>query len=850
MDKDKRIKAELNKVRDDLRGLFGDSFDDERWKLQEPVMKEILEENSNKLAVLPTAAGKSIIFQYFALFRHKEGVVLVVEPLQSIIDDQIDAFNNLGERTRPRLRAGSVSEYTKNGNNIPKDIAIVFVNPEQLFRYSNKIANLVRGGKTAVQMVVIDEFHTMFEWGSSFRSEFLYIPTFINMIRSANRKRNRELKVLSLTATLNNAETELCKRFLNTEPIKKTDAPILKNDITVTFEKVNRLSDTYVPLTKIIDGTASETGLTQGIAFFKEKKDIVAFKKHLAKSHPDSGEKGLLDNSIHDYQIEIEVEVPFLPGRIKVFRNLVEFTGDLKAVDKDDLLKIINNGDGVYVLATKALAMGVDLQPVTDVQIIGIPESWNCFLQEIGRVRSEGGTYRAFYSFSDALRMLIQLTESEKKNPVCFYDPFVNVMERIKAWDYLCLLDWYLETMPSKSVQIQKAPDGADISLEDLLRKRPEDIRNKLKRIIKSEPKFKDYIEEHNFDDIFSLRSGISDLEQQLLIYINTSKAFISFGHDPYPGIFNGGSARVKSGATSWTLETKTDLSFIDYMVFNALYTCCIYGIEADKNSILKILLGFGYDKKDLSKDEKKYGVLLEYVEKSFARIKAAKIEISTIKQTISGKKKKRISVIPLYEQGSFPIFNEIPELQNRVGVIETAKVRYLFDSIKGKGRNLTAVNIIAIFYTLFGIERLKQIRGSTEETGQNNVFSLPYRTAAVEGALKAWLDLHVDCVRTNKSQEYKRLFPKMKKVLVLEMFPKTDPRDNDEIEEKYNKIIEMAEKIMKAQPPDKCRTEKQREKFTERWEKWNNGDKQKWEKNKKEKLILFIKKKDRLCER
>lgn len=864
MNKDERINEELNKVAEDLETLFGEkSFDAKRWdEYQKPIMGEILEENSNTLAILPTATGKSILYQYFALFKHEAGIVIVIEPLQSIINDQINAFNKLTTKISSKLSAGSITEYLNKPDEIPENIAIVFSNPEQLFSYSNQIADLVKNKRIAIQMVVIDELHTMFEWGSSFRSEFLFIPDFVSIIKNANKELNRDFKVLSLTATLTKTEMDLCRIFLNADSKKNSDSTMeLASEKKVDFVKADKMPDTYDPLIEILDGSCLISGykLIEGIAFFKEKKDIANFIKYLYLS-TESRTDFKIDKSEDSIYV---CKTAFATARkqgsmFRGKRHLIEFTGDLNSEAKDHLLEQIITLANVYVLATKALAMGVDLQSITDIQIIGIPESWNCFLQEIGRVRTEGGTYRAFYWSKDALDMLKKLVLSERRNPICIYDPFVNVMERIKAWDYLCLWEWYLDSINSNGGNLEKAPDGVDISLEELLRKRPEDIRNKLKRIITADPQIKEKdIEEYNFDFIFRPKFVIGDLKQQPLIYINTSQALMSFGNY-YSGIFNGGRAKIKRDDITWILKVNTSLSFIDFMVFNAICTCSIYGIEAEENRILKLLLGLGSDKQDLL--DNKYRDLLKYVKRSLERIKTTKIERYII--TALGKSSKK--PVGLYDNGTFPIFNAFPELQHQVGVVETAKVRYLFDSIRGKGKNLTAVNIIAIFYTLFGIERHKQIYGITADNNGNRinksgnvVFALPYRNAAIEGALKEWFDHQKHRNTKNKSQEYNwntinqsqeygRLIKKMQKVSVLEQYPATDPSDNELIKQKYEEIIKKADAKMKpkSESPQKNRSEKQKEKFARRWEKWNNGKKEKWDKDKKEKLILYVKKK------
>ena len=201
----------IEEIKTNLISVF-DEFDDDRWeKHQKPIMSKILEENSRVLGILPTGTGKSLLYQYFGWFNSDEGIVIVIEPLQSIIQDQINSFNKLSSDHSLASRAGTIEELLSDKAN---DIYIVFTSPEQLFKYSNRIFSHVTDDRFNIQMIVIDELHTMFEWGTAFRSAFLFIPSFINRIITINQNNESGLRVLALTATINNAEIDLCKEYL------------------------------------------------------------------------------------------------------------------------------------------------------------------------------------------------------------------------------------------------------------------------------------------------------------------------------------------------------------------------------------------------------------------------------------------------------------------------------------------------------------------------------------------------------------------------------------------------------------------------------------------------------------
>jgi ATP-dependent DNA helicase RecQ len=73
-----------------LRAHFG--FDSFRAG-QEEAITSLLDKN-HTLAIMPTGAGKSLIYQLAAL--QFEGLTLVISPLIALMKDQVDALNRKG----------------------------------------------------------------------------------------------------------------------------------------------------------------------------------------------------------------------------------------------------------------------------------------------------------------------------------------------------------------------------------------------------------------------------------------------------------------------------------------------------------------------------------------------------------------------------------------------------------------------------------------------------------------------------------------------------------------------------------------------------------------------------------
>ena len=149
---------------EDLEGLMRATFGHETFRpLQDEVCRAVTE-GHDALLVMPTGAGKSLCYQLPGLARG--GTTLVLSPLIALMEDQVQALQQLGlaaERVhsgRDRLESRAVCRAYLAG-----ELDYLFVAPERLAvpGFPEMLA------KRKPVLIAVDEAHCISHWGHVFR---------------------------------------------------------------------------------------------------------------------------------------------------------------------------------------------------------------------------------------------------------------------------------------------------------------------------------------------------------------------------------------------------------------------------------------------------------------------------------------------------------------------------------------------------------------------------------------------------------------------------------------------------------------------------------------------------------
>jgi Superfamily II DNA helicase len=122
------------------------------------------------MAVLPTGSGKSLCYQYPAVYfankdkeeNKEKGITIVVSPLIALMEDQVNTLkdNNISaEYLNSQPRKISANRIMRNVVHGKYDL--LYVSPERLL--SPKFIRLVK--TLNIHLLVIDEAHCVSLWG-------------------------------------------------------------------------------------------------------------------------------------------------------------------------------------------------------------------------------------------------------------------------------------------------------------------------------------------------------------------------------------------------------------------------------------------------------------------------------------------------------------------------------------------------------------------------------------------------------------------------------------------------------------------------------------------------------------
>jgi ATP-dependent DNA helicase RecQ len=312
------------------------------WDRLRPGQLEAMEAvlaGQDVLAVMPTGAGKSAIYQVPALLV--DGATLVVSPLIALQRDQVAG---LADSAAPGAVAVNSAQPQQDSERAWDAVEAgtaeyLFLSPEQLAK-DEVVADLAQARPS---LLVVDEAHCVSAWGYGFRPDYLRLGHVIAQLGHPT--------VIALTATAAPPVRADIVERLGLRDVREIVAGFDRPNL---FLEVLRFLDDASKRRAVIERTAAEP--KPGLLYAATRKDAEAYAAELAAL-------GL-------------AAVPYHAG--------------MKAAERKRVHQRFLDDEVDVVVATTAFGMGIDKPNVRFVFHASVTSALDSYYQEVGRAGRDG----------------------------------------------------------------------------------------------------------------------------------------------------------------------------------------------------------------------------------------------------------------------------------------------------------------------------------------------------------------------------------------------------------------------------------------------------------------------------
>jgi ATP-dependent DNA helicase RecQ len=317
------------------------------WTRLHPEQLEAMEQvmaGHDVLAVLPTGAGKSAIYQVPALLL--PGPTLVVSPLLALQHDQVEG---IGDSAAPEAVAVNSGQRTAERRHAWQAVGdgsaeYLFLSPEQLAR-DEVVEELATLG---VGLFVVDEAHCVSAWGHDFRPDYLRLAPVIERLGHP--------PVIALTATAAlPVRADIVTRLGlqdHAEVIASFDRPNLRLAVQHVSEERRKRDGVVLHVRTLL----ADPGTRRGLVYTASRKDTDYYAGELE-------------------QVGVRVAA---------------YHAGMRSADRRQVHEAFLADEVDVVVATSAFGMGIDKPDVRFVVHASAPESLDSYYQQIGRAGRDG----------------------------------------------------------------------------------------------------------------------------------------------------------------------------------------------------------------------------------------------------------------------------------------------------------------------------------------------------------------------------------------------------------------------------------------------------------------------------
>jgi bloom syndrome protein len=323
-----------------------------------PGQREIIQnaiQGRDVFVLMPTGGGKSLCYQLPAWCC--PGLTVVVSPLLSLIQDQIQSMNKLGVES---VFLASTQDYATEQADINRrlkevtphgGIKLLYITPEKLTN-SNQMKSMLTNldKRNLISRFVVDEAHCLSDWGHDFRPDYMKL----GILRSEFPK----VPLMALTATANEKVVNDAIRALNMRNEFRYKSSFNRPNLHYyVYKKDGKTLDS---IAKYISGRRNDSG----VVYCLSRKDCETVSKKL---------EDLVRKKAGCHNVRVSF-----------------YHAELNAHEREKRHREWSNGKIHVLCATVAFGMGIDKPDVRYVIHYSMPKSITHYYQESGRAGRDG----------------------------------------------------------------------------------------------------------------------------------------------------------------------------------------------------------------------------------------------------------------------------------------------------------------------------------------------------------------------------------------------------------------------------------------------------------------------------
>ena len=385
------------------RKILKSTFGYEHFRHHQSDIIAALIKGEDVLTLMPTGGGKSICYQIPALIR--EGCGIVISPLIALMQDQVDAMNQLGISAAFLNSSLSASEQRIIEAELSSgELDLLYMAPERLLTPTT--LSLLQSTKIA--LFAIDEAHCVSQWGHDFRKEYQQLSMLHESFPNVPR--------IALTAT---ADARTRTEIISQLALESASVFVNSFDRPNIHYAINESGNSRDALWSFISENHARDA---GIVYCQTRKGVETTAQWLSS-------KGC-------------TALPYHAGLSQEIRqqNQQRFLRD----------------DGLIIVATIAFGMGIDKPDVRFVAHMNLPKNIEAYYQETGRAGRDGNPADAWMSYGlkdvVGLRLFTEQSDAEERFKRVMHqktDAMLGLCE-LTSCRRVALLAYFGETLEQK----------------------------------------------------------------------------------------------------------------------------------------------------------------------------------------------------------------------------------------------------------------------------------------------------------------------------------------------------------------------------------------------------------------